>query len=180
MDSPQRPCLPSYPCLTALVCDLQSMLHRTLPHLTVITNKHHAQSLRLLFCLLRCQFLTEAQVWRRQRSTLASFLSQRTHWVERKKTGRGRNYIPRQPHTCPLMPRCLEGNIQQHRKDLLGGGEEAESQPYTVPALGQKALEVAATSNSMYWPRNFRVKEEHVNKSIIGEGPRPCSPLPTT
>lgn len=58
MDSPQRPCLPSYPCLTALACDLQSMLHRTLPHLTVITNKHHAQSLRLLFCLLRCQFLT--------------------------------------------------------------------------------------------------------------------------
>lgn len=38
--------------LMALVCDLQSMLHKTLPHLTVITNKHHAQSLRLLFCLL--------------------------------------------------------------------------------------------------------------------------------
>lgn len=36
---PRRP-LPS-----ALVCDLQSMLHETLPHLTVITNKHHAQSL---------------------------------------------------------------------------------------------------------------------------------------
>lgn len=30
---------------------LQSML-KTLPHLTVITNKHHAQTLGLLFCLL--------------------------------------------------------------------------------------------------------------------------------
>lgn len=65
--------------------------------------------------------------------------------MERKRTGRGRNYIPRQPHTCPLMPRCPKGNNQQHRKDLLGGGEEAESQPYTVLASGQKALEVAAT-----------------------------------
>lgn len=35
------------------MCDLQSMLHKTLSHLTVITNKHHAQSLRLLFCLFR-------------------------------------------------------------------------------------------------------------------------------
>lgn len=52
MDSPQRPCLPGYPCLMALVCDLQSMLHKTLTHLTVITNKHHAQSFGLLFCLL--------------------------------------------------------------------------------------------------------------------------------
>lgn len=34
------------------MCDLQSMLHKTLPHLTVITNKHHAQTLGLLFCLL--------------------------------------------------------------------------------------------------------------------------------
>lgn len=36
MDSPQRPWLPGYPCLMALVCDLQSMLHKNLSHFTVI------------------------------------------------------------------------------------------------------------------------------------------------
>ena len=55
MDSPQRPCLPDYPCLMALTCDLQSMFHKT-PHLTVISNKHHAQSFRLLFCVCRLRW----------------------------------------------------------------------------------------------------------------------------
>lgn len=62
-DRAQRTCLPGYSCLMGLVCDLQSMFHKPLPHLTVITNKHHAQSLWLLFVLS----VMRPKVWWRER-----------------------------------------------------------------------------------------------------------------
>lgn len=136
MDSPRRPCLPSYPCLTALVCDLQSMLHRPLPHFTVITNKHHAQSLRLLFCLLRCQFLTVRPKSGRSKEVPWPPFSHKgpTGWKEKGQDGGGTIF----PGSPTPAPSCLEGNVQQHIQDLLGGGEEDESQPYTFPASGQR------------------------------------------
>lgn len=42
MDSPQRPCLPDYPCLMALVCDLQSMFHKTPTSLSSLINTMHS------------------------------------------------------------------------------------------------------------------------------------------
>lgn len=105
----------------ALVCDLQSMLHETLPHLTVITNKHHALSLRLLFCLLAqvagsslCgPSLEEAKKSPGLHSLTKDPLS-----------GKGNGELGKKPYSwappgVPRTCRCLEGNIQLHRKDLF-------------------------------------------------------------
>lgn len=107
--------------LTALVCDLQSMFHKTLPHLTVITNKHHAQSLRLLSCLL-------AQV--ASSSLCGPSLKEAKKYpgllsLTEDPSGKGKRrageetLFPGTTTATPLMPRCVEGNIQQHRKDLF-------------------------------------------------------------
>lgn len=42
VDSPQRPCLPDYPCLMALACDLQSMFHKTPTSLSSLINTMHS------------------------------------------------------------------------------------------------------------------------------------------
>lgn len=121
---------------------------------SVITNKHHAQSLRLLFCLLRWLVPhCEAQVWRRPRSILTSFLTKDPLSGKGKRTELGEEPYSQEPQIHPLMPRCLEGNVQQLRKDFLGKEtEEALSQPHSFQlSLPQaKGPRSSCNANSMY------------------------------
>lgn len=136
MDSPQRPCLPGYPCLVALVCDLQSMLHKTLTHLTVITNKHHAQSSGLLFCLpAQAAGSSLCGPSLEKAKKCPGLLSLRGPRVERDKGELGKKLYSQAPPPLPSGPVHL--GVQQHRK-VWGGGEEAYS-AYTVPASGPVA-----------------------------------------
>lgn len=90
----------------ALVCDLQSMLHKTLTHLTVITNKHHAQSFGLLFCLLAQVAGSSLCGPSLEKAKKCPGLLSLTEWKGTNESW-GRNCIPSPPPYYALRPRCI-------------------------------------------------------------------------
>lgn len=109
------------------------MLHKTLPHLTVITNKHHAQTLGLLFCLL-AQVAKVLTAWPKSggvEDDLSCALSKQTEW-EGERTELEEALDSRAPFHPAAHAQVLEGDCQQHRRDLFGEVEKQLSHSLTL------------------------------------------------
>lgn len=164
MDSPQRPCLPGYPCLVALVCDLQSMLHKTLTHLTVITNKHHAQSSGLLFCLpAQAAGSSLCGPSLEKAKKCPGLLSLRGPRVERDKGELGKKLYSQAPSSFALRPSASRGSAAQKGLGRWGRGLLSLHCPRLRPC--------SFKLNVMYLPNNFRVR----HKMALREEPGPAA-----
>lgn len=145
----------------ALVCDLQSMLHMTLTHLTVITNKHHAQSFGLLFCLpaqvAGSSLCGPSREKAKKCPGLLSLTEDPLSGKGKRRAGKKLYSQPPPPQLCS-QAQVLEGNIQQHRKDLFWevGKRSTHSLGLHCPCLRPYSYNLTAK----YLPNNFRVRKD--------------------
>lgn len=103
------------------MCDLQSMLHKTLPHLTVITLINTMRRpLGLLFCLL-AQVAKVLTAWPKS----GELKTYPRCALKNRPSGKGERteleeaLDSRAPFHPAAHAQVLEGDCQQHRRDLF-------------------------------------------------------------